>query len=145
MTHSQMRQLANSRRDPVLGRVVTRHVLREKRAQDAVALPDDEMRGIRAVDDVDGVDLARVLLADALEDALAARALDAHGNARILGLEGLGDALGHGQVDGRVPAHLALFPGRLDQLRRDLGRRRRRRKRRTPQEGERRRRGAETH
>src|SRR5207244_7212746 len=78
----------------VLGRVVARYILGHERGKDAIAFPDDEMRGVRAVDDVDGVDVARVLLADALEDALSPRALDAHGDARIFGLEGLADALG---------------------------------------------------
>ena len=75
---------------------------------------------------VDRVDLAAVLLADALVHALRAGALHAHGDAGILGLERLGDALGHGQVDRRVPDDLALLLRRLDQLRRDLARRRRR-------------------
>ena len=69
--------------------------------------------------------LLAVLLADALEDALAAGALHAHGNAGIFRLEGLGDALGDGQVDRGVPGDLAFLLGGLDQLRRDAAGRRR--------------------
>ena len=60
--------------------------------------------------------LLRILLADALEDALGARALDAHGDAGIFRLEGLGDLLGQRQVDRGVPDDLAFLLRRLDQL-----------------------------
>src|SRR5207237_10699676 len=105
----------------VLGRVVRRYVLREIGRQDAVALPDDEMSRIRAVDHVHCVDAAAVLLADALEDPLAAGALHPHGDARILRLERLRDALGDGKIDRGVPDDLAFLPRRFDELWRDPG------------------------
>ena len=48
--------------------------------QDSIALPGDEMGGVRGIDRVDLVDAARIFLADALEHALGAAALDAHGD-----------------------------------------------------------------
>ena len=55
-----------------------RDILRHVRQQDAIALPDDEMRGVGGVDNVDGVNVAGIFLADALEHPLRAGALDAH-------------------------------------------------------------------
>ena len=100
----------------VLGRIEFGDVLRHVGREHAVALPDDEMRGVRRVDDVDGVDVAGIFLADALEHALGAGALDPHGDAGILRLERLGDLLGQRQVDRGVPDDLAFLLGRLDQL-----------------------------
>ena len=110
----------------VLGRIVLRDVLRHERRQQAVALPDDEVRGVGGVHRIDRVDAAAVFLADALEHALGAGALDAHGDAGIFRLERLGDLLGERQVDRGVIDDLAFLLGRLDQRRRDGGRRRRR-------------------
>ena len=45
------------------------------------------------------VNVGGVFLADALEDALGAGALDAHGNARIFRLERLADLLRERKVD----------------------------------------------
>ena len=61
----------------VFGGIVLRHVLRHERRQPAVALPHDKVGGIRGVYDIDRVDVAAVLLVDALEHALGAGALDA--------------------------------------------------------------------
>ena len=61
--------------------------------EDAVALPDDEVRGVGRLHDVDRVDLARVFLPDALKDALGAGALDARRDALVARRELLGDAL----------------------------------------------------
>src|SRR6266545_959764 len=47
----------------------------------AVALPDDAVRLIGGIDHVDRANVALVLLVNALEDALGAGALDAHGDA----------------------------------------------------------------
>src|SRR5204862_87856 len=58
-------------------------------------------------------------LADALEDALRARPLAAHGDACKFRLEGLGNGLGDLQVDGWIPDHLAFAPSGHDQLRSD--------------------------
>ena len=74
-----------------------------------------KLRGVRGVDDVDGVDVARIFLADALEHALGAGALDAHGDAGIFRLEGLGDLLGQRQIDRGVPDDLAFLLGGVDQ------------------------------
>ena len=71
----------------VLGGIVLRDLLGHVRGEPAVALPDDEMRGVGGVDDVDGMDAAPVFLANALEHALGAGALDAHRDAGILRLE----------------------------------------------------------
>ena len=57
------------------------------------------------------MDVARVLLADTLEDAFAARAFDANSDAGILRLEGLGDAFGDRQIDGGVPHRFAFLLG----------------------------------
>ena len=113
----------------VLRRVVESDVLGHVRREDALALPDDEVRGVRAVHHVDRMDVAPVFLPDALEDPLAARPLHAHGDARVLRLERLGDTLRHRKVHGGVPDRLAFLLRRLDQLRRDLARRRARRPR----------------
>ena len=51
----------------------------------------------------------RILLADALEHALGAGALDAHGNARIFRLKSLGDLLGERQIDRGVVDDLAFL------------------------------------
>ena len=97
-----------------------RHVLGQVGGQQLRALPDDEVGGVGAVHDVAVVDLARIFLADALEVALRARALDLHADAGIVRLERLGDLLGDRQVDRGVPGDLAFLLRRLDQRRRDL-------------------------
>src|SRR5262249_27875902 len=94
---------------------------------DSFAFPHDEMGGIGGIDDVDGMNAARVFLADALEHALGAAALHAHVDAGIFRLERLGDALRDRQVDRRIVDDPALLLRRRDQLRRDRARRRRRR------------------
>ena len=55
-----------------------RNVLGYVWQQDAVALPDDEMRGIGRIDHIDGVNIAGIFLADPLKHAFRAGALDAH-------------------------------------------------------------------
>ena len=94
--------------------------LRQEGGQHRGALPDDQVRGVGAVHDVAIVDPALIFLPDALEDALGARAFDLHADAGIGRLEGLGDLLGHRQVDRGVPGKLALLLGSADQGRRDL-------------------------
>jgi hypothetical protein len=101
----------------VLGRIVFGDLLRHVRRQNALALPDDEMRRIRRVHDVDGVDVAGIFLADALEHALRAGALDPHRDARIFRLEGLGQLLRDRQIGRRIVDDLAFLLGRLDQRR----------------------------
>ena len=62
-----------------------------------------------------------------VKTALGAGALDPHGDAGKLRLEGLAELLGERQVHGGVEDELAFLLGRLDQRRRDgRGRRRRR-------------------
>ena len=70
------------------------------------------MRGVRRVDDIDGVDAAAVFLADALEHALGAGALDPHRDAGIFRLERLGDLLGERQIDRGVIDDLAFLLAR---------------------------------
>ena len=105
---------------PVFLGIVLRHLLRQERGQHPGPLPDDEVCRVGAVHHVAIADLALRLLADTLEDALGARALDLHGDAGIGRLEALGDPLRHRQVDRGVPGELALLLRRLDQGRRDL-------------------------
>src|SRR5262245_5239202 len=103
----------------LFGGIVARDILGHVGGQDALTLPDDKVRRIRTVDDVDGMDVARVFLANALKNAFAAGTLDAHGDAWIFRLERLGDAFGDRQIDGGIPDNLALLFGRLHELRRD--------------------------
>ena len=123
---SQTRKLANWPSGVlVLGRIEFRDVLRHVRRQNAVALPDDEMRGVGRIHHIDGVDVAGIFLADALEHALRAGALDAHRDARIFRLERLGQLLRDRQIGRGVIDDLAFLLRRLDQRRRDRLRRRR--------------------
>jgi hypothetical protein len=102
--------------------IVLRNVLRHEGRKQAVALPHDEMRGIGGVDYVDGMDVARIFLADALKHSFGTGALDPYRDARILCLEGLGDPLGYGEIDRGVIDDLAFLGGRVDERRRDRGR-----------------------
>ena len=109
----------------VLGRIKLCDILRHVGRQKAVALPDDEMGGVRRVHDIDGVDVAGIFLADPLEHALGAGAFDVDLDARIFRLERLGELFRDRQVGRGVIDHLAFLFGRLDQRRRDRFRRRR--------------------
>src|SRR5207253_9262207 len=104
---------------------IFRDILGHIGGKDAVALPDDEMRGIGGIDHVDRANVAGIFLADALEYALRAGALDAHSDARIFGFERFGELLGDRQVGRGVVDHLTFLLRRLDQRRRDRLRRRR--------------------
>ena len=75
------------------------------------------MRGVGGVHHVDGVDVAGIFLADALEHALGAGALDAHRDARIFRLERLGQFLRDRQIGRGVIDDLAFFLRRVDQRR----------------------------
>ena len=109
---------------PVLGRIEFRDIFGNVGRQDAVALPDDEVRGIGGIHDIDGVDVAGIFLADALEHAFGAGALHPHRDPRIFGLERLGELFGDRQVGRGVVDDLTFLLRRLDQRRRDrLGRR----------------------
>jgi hypothetical protein len=110
-------------RIPVLGRIEFCNVFRHIGRQDAIALPDDKVRGIGRVHDIDGADVTGIFLADALEQPLGAGALDPYGDARILCFEGFGEFLGDRQVGRGVVDHLPFLLRRFDQGRRDrLGR-----------------------
>ena len=125
-------------------RVVERDVLGDVGREHPFALPDYEVGRVGAVHHVDLVEVAAVLLADALEDALAARPLDPQGHPRILRLEGLAEALGDGKVDGGVPDRLPFLLRGFDQSGRHLARGRRGAERLAPEERQRERRRGET-
>ena len=112
------RQCESAVRVAMLGREMLRDLLRHIGREPAVALPDDEMRRVRGVDDVGGVDVARHLLRDALEDALGAGAFDPHRDAGIFRLERLGELLGDRQIHRGVEGELAFLLRSLDQRRR---------------------------
>jgi hypothetical protein len=110
---------------PVLGLVMFRDVLGHVRQQHTLSFPGQQMRSVRRIGDIDGVDVAGIFLADALKHPLGAGALDPHLDAAEFLLEGASDFLRDRKVDRGVPDHLAFFFRRFDQLRRDrLGRRR---------------------
>ena len=106
-------------------REVLRHLLRQIRLEPVVLLPVEIMRGVGGVGDVNRLDAAALLLRDALEDALGAGALDAHGDAWIFCLEGPRDAFGDVEFERAVEGKLALLARRLDQGRRHARSRRR--------------------
>ena len=109
----------------VLGLVMLRDVFRHVGQQEALPFPRQQMRGVGRIGDIDGVDVAGIFLADALEHPLGAGALDPHLDAAEFLLERGGDLFRHRQVDRGVPDHLAFLLRRFDQLRRDgFGRRR---------------------
>ena len=117
---SQTRQLRElTVRVAIRRRIELRDIFRHIGIENAVTLPDDEMRGVGRIHDVDGVDVAGIFLADTLKHALGAGALDAHGNARIFRLERFRQFLGDRQIDRRVVDDLAFLPGGLDQGGRD--------------------------
>jgi hypothetical protein len=62
----------------MLGLVIFGDILGQVRQQDVLLLPCQEMRGIRRIHHVDGMDVAGVFLADALEYALGPGAFDPH-------------------------------------------------------------------
>ena len=106
--------------------VMLHDLFRQVRREPAIAFPDDAMRLVGRVDDVDGVDVGRIFLIDASKDALGARPLDAHGNAGIFRLECFAEAFRKLEIHRRVKGNLAFFFRRLDQGRRHRFRRRRR-------------------
>src|SRR5215831_12911333 len=84
-------------------------LFRQVRREPAAAFPDDAMRLVGGVDDVNGVDVGRILLADAGKDALGTGSLHAHRNAEILRLERFAEAFRELQVHRRVKRNLAFF------------------------------------
>ena len=92
-------------------RRVALHVGRGVRREPLLLLPEDEMRGIGRIDDVDVLDARLVLLVDPLEHALRSRALDLDLDIRIFGAKGLGDRLRDLDVDRRIPDDLAFLGG----------------------------------
>src|SRR6187200_80850 len=100
-----------------------RDVLRHEWRKPAAALPRDEMRRIGRYRDIGRVDAARLLLADALEDALRTGALHAHGDPRILRLESFRELFGERQIERGIESNLSLAARRLDQRVVDCGRR----------------------
>ena len=77
------------------------------------------MRGISAAYKIDGVDVAALLLPDALKDPLGSGALDARGNARISCLECPGQFLRDVELERAVEGNLAFLARGFDQGRRE--------------------------
>src|SRR5262245_42377375 len=98
----------------ISGREVARGLLGEISRQPVVALPDDKVGGIGAIDHVNAKDVATALLLDALVDTLRARSFNAHADAGIASLKGLGEALRHGDIHGRVEGTAPLKSWLLD-------------------------------
>ena len=103
----------------MLRRKMLDHVLAHVGRKPAIALPRQKMSRIRAGDDVDGIDMAVLLLTNALKYPLRARALDANGDPRIFRLEHLAELFRDLKLPRRIEADLALLPRRLDQARSD--------------------------
>src|SRR5215475_9623879 len=99
----------------MFGREVLDHVLAHIRREPAIALPRQEMCGVGAGDDVDGIDTTVLLLTDALEHPLGPRAFDADGNPRVLLLEHLAELFRNLQFPRGIEADFTLFPRRLDE------------------------------
>ena len=110
--HAKTRKLAVN--VLVLGGIEFRDVLRHIGCQNAIALPDDEMRRIGGIHHIDCVDVAGIFLTDALEHALCAGALDAHLNPGIFRLESLRQFLGNRQIGRGVVDDLTFFLSGLD-------------------------------
>ncbi len=111
----------------VLRRIELGDIFRRVRRQHVLVLPVDQQRGVRRIDHVDGVHAGGIFLADALQQALGAAALDLARHAGIFGFERLADLLRQLEVDRGVPDDLALLLRCRDQVRGDHSRRRRRR------------------
>src|SRR5438093_11056214 len=98
----------------ILRGIVPRDLLRQIWRKPAVALPDDEMRAVRAVDHIDRIDAALHLLPDALKHALGAGALYPNGDTGKPRLEGFGELLRdrqiHGAVEGQQKPSRQGFP-----------------------------------
>src|SRR5665811_1569874 len=89
-------------------------LFRQVRCEPAVTFPDDAMRLVSGVDDIDGMDVGGILLTDAGKNALGAGSLYTRNNAGKLRLECLAEALRKLQVHRRVKGNLAFFFRRLD-------------------------------
>ena len=96
------------------------HVGRRVGAKPLLLLPEDEVRCVRRVDDIDIADRRLVFLIDALEYAFGTRALDVDLDVRIFGAKRLGHRFRNLDVDRGVPDDLALFGGGRDHRGRGL-------------------------
>src|SRR6478735_1560416 len=101
------------------------HVFRHETREPAVLLPGNDVRGIRRVDDIGGLDAGGELLVEPLEQPLRAGTFDLYGNARIGRLERLAELFADRQVHRRIENQLAFLLRGLDQVRRDRDRLRR--------------------
>src|SRR6478736_1216455 len=101
-------------------RIVARDLLRQIRNEPAVSLPHDAMGSVCCIDYINRIDAAVVFLLNALEQALGARALDAHSDAGEFGFENSADALSNRQIHRGVESDLALLLGHRDQCGRDF-------------------------
>ena len=97
-----------------------RDIRRRMLGEQLLLLPNQEMRCVGGVDDVDVLDAGLEFLADPLEHALGTRALNLERDVRILGAKRLRDSLGDFYVDCGVPNDLAFLRGRGNLCRRCL-------------------------
>src|SRR5262249_23524945 len=103
----------------ILRGIVPRDLLRQVRRKPTIALPNDEMRAVRAIDHIDRLNAALHLLPDALKHALGAGAFYPNVDTGKPRLEGLGELLRDRQIHGAVEGELAFLFGPLHQRRRD--------------------------
>src|SRR5882724_11702891 len=82
--------------------------------QELLVLQQDEVPGVRGVEDVGVLDVGLQFLHDALEDPLGAGPVDLDLDPRVRSLEELRHLLGGGERQRRVPDDLALLARRLD-------------------------------
>jgi hypothetical protein len=105
-----------------LSGIVPSHLLGKIGNEPTAALPDDEMRGIRAIHQVDSVNAAFHLLSDALEHPFRSGAFHSHADVGVFGLERLPELLRDREVHGGIEGEPAFLPRGLDQSRRNCGR-----------------------
>jgi len=106
----------------VFRRKILGDVLRNVGCNPILAFPVKEVGWVRAANDIDRIDAARLFLADALKNPFRARALNAHGNAGVFRLECLGESFRGRKLERRVERNLAFLAGGFDKRRRDCTR-----------------------
>src|SRR6185437_1855015 len=94
--------------------IIFRNVFRHIGLEPALVFPDDEVRRVRRIDDVDCVNVGGVFLADTLKETRGTGTLDGARNA-VLGFKYLADLLRELGVDRGLDLHSAVFLGARDQ------------------------------